>query len=480
MKLTFLGATGTVTGSRYLVDAGPDRVLLDCGLFQGLKHLRLRNREPFAVSPSSIGAVVLTHAHLDHTGYLPVLVRDGFRGPVYCTPPTADLVRILLLDSAKIQEEEAAYANRHGFSRHAPALPLYTTDDAEAALERLVPVAMDTLVEAGEETSFAYHRAGHLLGAASVSLRHRETRVVFSGDLGRANDPLLPAPARPWAADHLIMESTYGGKQHPASDPLAELQAVILRTTARGGAVVIPSFAVGRAQHVLYLLHRLLEEGRISHLPIFLDSPMAARATKIFEAHLDSLRLTAPELRAMTTVGKCVETVADSKEIDRMPYPRIILSASGMATGGRVLHHLKALAGDPRNTILFTGFQAAGTRGAALLGGARWLKIHGRYVEVRAEVALLDSLSAHADEGEILDWVSGLSAPPRTTFLTHGEPGAIDALRHRIEETLRWKVRVPDYREAVALEAPVRREESAPSPFRRAATAAGGAVRRAG
>lgn len=451
MEITFLGATSTVTGSRYLVSAGRERLLIDCGLFQGLKQLRLRNREPFPVDPRSISAVVLTHAHLDHSGYLPVLVRDGFRGPVYCTPATADLLRILLLDSGHIQEEEAGYANRHGFSRHHPALPLYTVRDAEAALELLVPVPMEATTLLGQGTSFTFHRAGHILGAAMVSLRHDRTSVLFSGDLGRPHDPLLGAPVKPWSADYLVMESTYGGKLHPQVDPLEELGRVIKQTAARGGAVVIPAFAVGRVQQVLYLLHRLIAEDRMRWLPIFLDSPMASRANQVFASHLDELQLTAEEARAVSSVARIVETVQESREIDRMPYPRVIIAGSGMATGGRVLHHLKALGGDPRNTILFTGFQGAGTRGAAILGGTRQIKIHGRYVEMRARVETLENLSAHADEGELLDWLSDLTVPPRLTFLTHGEPLAVDALRRRIEETRGWAVRIPEYRETVRL-----------------------------
>ena len=451
MEITFLGATSTVTGSRYLVSSGRERILVDCGLFQGLKQLRLRNREPFPADPRAIDSVIVSHAHLDHSGYLPVLVRDGFRGPVYCTPATAELLGILLPDSGHLQEEEANHANRHGYSKHRPALPLYTRRDAEDALKLLVPIPFEETTALEDATEFSFHPAGHIPGAAMVSLRGRDARLLFSGDLGRPDDPILPAPARPPAADVLVVESTYGGRRHPASDPLQELESVIRRTAARGGAVVIPAFAVGRTQQILYLLHQLTVANRIPWIPIFLDSPMAHRATEMFAAYRDTLRLSGEEARAVADVAHPVESVPESKAIDRMPYPRIIISASGMATGGRVIHHLKALAGDPKNTILFTGFQAAGTRGAAMIAGAETIKIHGQYVRVNAEVRLLDTLSAHADEDEIIRWLQSFRSPPAMTFLTHGEPLAIDMLRHRIEETLGWQVRVPEYRETVGL-----------------------------
>lgn len=446
VQITFLGATGTVTGSRYLVWTEGRRVLVDCGLFQGLKQLRLRNREPFPVDPATIDAVILTHAHLDHSGYLPVLVRDGFRGQVYCTPATADLCRILLPDSGRLQEEEADYANRHGYARHRPALPLYTERDAERALDFLQPIPYETVVELGGGLTFAFHLAGHILGAAMVLISHGGTRLLFSGDLGRPGDPLLPAPAKVGEVDYLVVESTYGDRRHGDVDPLDQLEAVIRRTAARGGAVLIPSFAVGRAQHLLYLVHRLKDAQRIPDLPVYLDSPMAGRATGVFLKHAQGQRLSAEEREAVCAVAQPVESVAESKAVDRMTYPRIVISASGMATGGRVLHHLKVLAPDPRNTVLFAGFQAAGTRGAALLAGAEAVKIHGEYVPVRADVVELGNISAHADYAEILDWLRGFRARPRQVFVTHGEPAAADAMRHRIEEELGWEVCVPEHR----------------------------------
>jgi metallo-beta-lactamase family protein len=451
MEITFLGATGTVTGSKYLVTTGTRRILVDCGLFQGLKQLRLRNREPLPFDPASLDAVLLTHAHLDHSGYLPLLVRNGFRGPIHCTPGTRDLCGILLPDSGYLQEEEAEYANRHGFSKHRPAEPLYTQEDAILSLDSFQDTPFGQELELGGGLSATFLPAGHILGAAMISLRGDGTTVLFSGDLGRPHDPLLPPPAVIREADYLLVESTYGDRHHEPVDPLDQLEAAIRRTSKRGGVVLIPAFAVGRTQTLLYLLYRLKQEGRIPDLPIFVDSPMAASAIRIFQEHPDEHSLSPADCEAVCGVARAVESVEESKEIGRMRYPRVIISASGMATGGRVLHHLKAFAPDARNTILFVGHQAVGTRGAAMLGGAKSIKIHGQYVSVHAELGVLDNLSAHADADEILDWLHHFERSPRTTFIVHGEPAAADALRLRIEETLRWNVRVPDYRERAAL-----------------------------
>jgi metallo-beta-lactamase family protein len=455
MEITFLGATGTVTGSRYLLNDAGRRILVDCGLFQGLKQLRLRNREPFPVDPETIDAVLLTHAHLDHSGYLPLLIRSGFSGPVYCTPGTEALCRILLPDSGHLQEEEAASANRYGYSKHHPALPLYTERDAVVACDQIRAVPVEQPLDLGAGLSARFRPAGHILGAAMIELSGPGGSILFSGDLGRPADPLLPPPAIVREADFLVVESTYGNRRHDEEDPLDALVTVITRTALRGGALLIPSFAVGRAQQLLYCLYRLRESHRIPWLPIYLDSPMATRATEVFRAHPDEHRLTPAECDAVCSVAEAVDSVPASKAIDRMSFPRIIISASGMATGGRVLHHLKALAPDPKNTILFVGFQAAGTRGAAMLAGADSIKIHGAYVPVRAEVRALDSLSAHADYVEILDWLHHFERPPHQTFITHGEPVAADALRHQIEERFGWGCRVPEYRETVSLGPPL-------------------------
>ncbi|HEX6911525.1 MAG TPA: MBL fold metallo-hydrolase, partial [Longimicrobium sp.] len=438
---------------------GVRRVMVDCGLFQGVKDWRLRNRQPLPLDPADLDAVILTHAHLDHTGYLPVLVRDGFRGPVFCTGATADLASIILLDSARLQEEDAAHANRHGYSRHHPALPLYTQADAEQALTQLRTVTFGESVDLGGRIRAVLHGAGHILGAATVRVADDGTSLLFSGDLGRASDPLMLPPALPPAADHVVVESTYGNRRHAEGDAAEALAQAVRRTAARGGTMVIPAFAVARAQAILFELHGLARAGRIPDLPVFLDSPMASRATEVFLRHAHALRVSGPAFREALAEVEIVESVRDSKRIDHMPYPRIIVSASGMATAGRVLHHLKALAPDPRNTILLAGFQAAGTRGADLAAGVGEVKIHGAYVPVRAEVVHLDAFSSHADHEEILGWLAGLPAPPRQVFVTHGEPAAADALRRRIEERFGWACRVPAYGERADLAAP-----GAPSP----------------
>ena len=451
LSIQFLGATGTVTGSKYLVRAGAKRVLIDCGLFEGLKQLRLRNWDAPPVDPREVDAVVLTHAHLDHSGYLPLFVKRGFAGPVFCSHATEDFCRILLPDSGYLQEEEAEYANRHGYSKHAPALPLYTLRDAERCLGSLTPIDYRSVTDLGGGLRFRLLPAGHILGAAMILLEYGGTSVLFSGDLGRPADPVIVAPAAVEHADYLVLESTYGDRLHEAIDPGTQLAAVINRTVAHGGSVIVPAFAVGRAQQLLYYIHRLKEEQAIRDVPVFLNSPMAADVTQLYRKYQGEHRLTPAECAAMCTAAHIVNTVEESKQLNTRTFPVVIVSASGMATGGRILHHLRAFAPDPRNTILFTGFQAAGTRGAAMVAGATEVKIHGQYVPVRARVESLPNLSAHADYAEMLGWLRHFVRPPRQVFLTHGEPVAADALRHRIEEQLRWPCRVPDYLETCAL-----------------------------
>jgi metallo-beta-lactamase family protein len=451
MEITFLGATGTVTGSKYLIDSGSKKVLVDCGLFQGFKQLRLRNREPFPVDPAKIDAVVLTHAHLDHSGYIPLLAREGFTGKVYCSRATQELCAILFPDSGHLQEEDAEYANRHKFSKHSPALPLYTREDAERSLNRFSPVDFDREVDLGGDLRFRLLPAGHILGAAFVSMTGAGSSILFSGDLGRSKDPVIAAPTVVRGTDYLVVESTYGNRLHDPGDPKAALAAIINRTVGRGGIVLIPSFAVGRAQTVLYLIHLLKAARAIPDVPVFLNSPMAVEATGIYHDHIGEHRLTPEQCRAMCTAAHLVQSVEESRRLNDLRDPAILISASGMATGGRVLHHLKAFAPDPRNTVLFVGFQAGGTRGEAMVNGAETVKIHGDYIPVRAEVVAMENLSAHADYMEIMAWLRGFGAPPKETFITHGEPAAADALRHRIEEQLGWRCRVPDYRERAAL-----------------------------
>ncbi|WP_049055465.1 MBL fold metallo-hydrolase RNA specificity domain-containing protein [Achromobacter xylosoxidans] len=450
--LRFLGAAGTVTGSRHLLEIGDRRILLDCGLFQGVKTLRLRNWAPFQVPPADIDAVVLSHAHLDHSGYLPRLVRDGFRGPVHCSHATLDLCRLLLLDSAHLQEADADYLNRHNLSSHKPALPLYTVADAQRAIATLHPYAFDSTIELPGGCRARLHRAGHILGAAIVELEYPGGRLVFSGDLGRYGDPLMLEPRSIAQADYLVIESTYGNRVHGKESALEALQTIIMRTVRRGGTVVIPSFAVGRAQSLLFHLWQLKQAGRIpADLPIFLDSPMASGAVDVYLRHLADQRLTRAEARAAFGVATCVTEVEQSKALDASPMPKIIVSASGMATGGRVIHHLKRYLPDPRNAVLFAGFQAMGTRGAAMLDGAPSVKIHGDYIPVRAEVDNLSMLSAHADADEILRWLGGFERPPRETFIVHGELDAADALRLRIKDELGWRCRAMEQNDSVAL-----------------------------
>lgn len=449
--LTFLGATGTVTGSRYLVETANERFLLDCGLYQGYKQLRLRNWAPFPVDPKTLTAVVLTHAHLDHSGYLPLLIKKGFDGPIYSTESTFDLCSILLPDSGYLQERDAEYANRHGFSKHKPALPLYTEEDSETALKHFRTQAFNTPLQLPDNVTARFRRAGHILGAAIVELEHQGAKIVFSGDLGRPNSATMVPPTAIAGTDYLVVESTYGNRRHSTEDPEEVIGKIVRDTAARGGSVLIPAFAVGRTQTLLFYLERLKAEGRIPNLPIYLDSPMAIDATEIFHRNPDDHRLSKEDARRACQVATFTHTVEESKAINANKVPKVIISASGMATGGRVLHHLKDLAPDHRNTILFSGYQAGGTRGEAMLAGAKEVKIHGAFVPVRAQVESLHMLSAHADADEILQWLGKFERAPRMTFITHGEPAAADALRYRIEHELKWPVSVPDYKESFEL-----------------------------
>lgn len=451
MQLQFLGATDTVTGSKYLLRHGSASVLVDCGLFQGYKPLRLRNWSPLPVAPSSIDALVLTHAHIDHSGYLPLLARQGFKGKVYCSPATFDLCRILLPDSGYLQEEEAAFANRYRLSKHAPALPLYTRDDAERCLKLFRPLPYGTSFPPVPGLEATLSPSGHMAGSSFVHLDNGSRSILFSGDIGRPNDLVLKPPVAMDGADYLVVESTYGDRSHPDSDPLAKLGDTIKRTAARGGVVVIPAFAVGRAQSLLYCIHLLKARGAIPDLPVYLNSPMAANAMEVYWKHRSELRLSAAECEAVARTATIVESPEESERLNGRHGPMVIIAASGMATGGRVVHHLKAFAPNPRNTIMFAGYQAGGTRGATIAGGAKSVRIHGQDVPVRAEVVMLDDLSAHADAGEILSWLRGFKAAPNKTFITHGEPAAADAMRQRIERELGWTCHLPYYLESVEL-----------------------------
>ena len=451
MKIQFLGAADGVTGSRHVVELGGDRVLLDCGLFQGFKVHRERNWAALPAVMRDVDAVVLSHAHLDHSGYLPALVKHGYRGVIHASPATCDLVAVLLMDSAHLQEEDARRANRLGFSRHDKALPLYTKADAQRAIARLRPLPPGREQRVGR-LGITLTPAGHLLGACSVTLSDGSERLVFSGDLGRQDDLLMPPPQPLQRADVLIVESTYGNRSHPAENVAARLSDIVNRTIERGGSVLLPSFAVGRAQALLLLLQRLKRAGTIpSRLPVFVDSPMAVAATQLYRQHARLMRVPAREMKNLTEGVTLVETAAQSMRLSRSRWPSVIISASGMATGGRVLHHLKAMAPDPRHHVCFPGFQVGGSRGARLVAGATEVKIHGEMVPVRAEISHLASLSGHADGNELVAWMRQLGQPPRQTFVVHGEPDAADTLRLRIRGELGWNARVPQLGETVEL-----------------------------
>ncbi|HSL24021.1 MAG TPA: MBL fold metallo-hydrolase [Vicinamibacterales bacterium] len=462
-SLTFLGAAGTVTGSKYLLEVNGTRVLVDCGLFQGLKELRERNWQPLPVNPSAIHAVVLTHAHLDHCGYLPRLVSGGFRGRIFCTSGTADLCRIVLPDAAKLQEEDAEQANRNGFSKHKPALPLFTTEDAARALAMLQPLGYERPVPVSDGIEVEFLVAGHLLGSAFASLRIGGLHVLFGGDLGRYGRPVLPDPSPVREADVLLVESTYGDRTHPEDDDGMTLADIVRTTSERGGRLIVPAFAIGRVEEVLYWIRRLEAEQRIPVLPVWVDSPMAAEALVQYGRRLDELD---PDMKPDQPVPRQYRAVAafatdrlqivsspqQSRELVASRGAAIIVSSSGMATGGRVLHHLATALRRPENTVLFVGFQAAGTRGRQLVDGARAVRIHGADVPVEARIARLDSMSAHADASEILRWLRNFRRPPTATYVVHGEPVATAALQQRIATELGWGVSAARYLQRVTLE----------------------------
>ena len=442
--LTPFGGVGTVTGSRYLIETGSSRILLDCGLFQGLKELRERNWAPFPINPGDIDAVVLTHAHLDHCGYLPRLVKEGFNGPVYVTYDTGKLMSVVLPDSGRLLEEEAGYANRKGFSRHHPALALYTEDDAWSALDRLRPVAFGERFTPTPDVDVTFSPAGHILGSAVTRLQIGDVSLVASGDLGREEHPFLASPTPIGDADWVMVESTYGDRRHMANSTVERLADLIVRTAERGGVVVIPAFAVDRTEVVLFHLHHLQLAGRLPDIPIYLDSPMASNALSIYRAALADRAIDiSPEFwgRANVLDLPSLEQVADSegsKRVSRRNGSAVIIAGAGMASGGRVVHHLKSFLPDPRNSVALVGFQAEGTRGRQLLEGATSVKIHGQYVRARAEVCDLTGFSVHADSDELIEWLRTATREPSGVFVTHGEPTAARALRRRIEEELDW------------------------------------------
>jgi metallo-beta-lactamase family protein len=449
--LRFLGATGTVTGSRYLLEVDGKRILVDCGLFQGYKELRERNRKPFPVPADTIDAILLTHAHLDHSGYLPAMVRDGYRGPIISSLGTAELCSLLLPDSAHLLEEEAARAKRKKYSKHNDPTPLYTEQDAELALSLFRTVEFGEVIEVVPGVKVTFSHAGHILGASQLHLELGGRTLHFTGDLGRVDDILMNGPAPYEGSDILITESTYGDREHPLQDAGAELQPILSRVLGRGGVVVIPAFAVGRSQALMLIVSRLMAKGVIPTVPVFVNSPMATSATEMYERHRDEHRVDGEEFVRMYDSARLVKTVEESKKLNERKGPMIIIAASGMMTGGRVLHHVVAFGEDPNNAILLSGYQAGGTRGRLLSEGAQTLRIFGHDIPIRAEVMQLQSMSGHADASQIIDWMRTAPTPPKQVFVTHGEPDSADALRFRIQDELHWKVRVPSDGETVEL-----------------------------
>lgn len=453
-SLTFLGAARTVTGSKYLIDVDGQRLLIDCGLFQGLKALRLRNWAPLPVPPDTIDAVVLTHAHIDHSGWLPRLVAQGFRGPVYCTGGTADLCGLVLPDAAHLQEEDAKFANKRGFSRHSPALPLYTEADAAEALSRFKPSPFNQTVRVGKGIDVEFINAGHLLGSSYVLVSRAEPgggRILFGGDLGRYSRPILPDPSPGVEADVLLVESTYGDRVHPPEDNGETIARIIRETMARRGKVIIPAFAVGRVEEMLYWLFRLEDEGRLEKLPIYVDSPMAITGIGFYHARSNELDQEILAMRRRLPRFTSVNSASESKALVDNDAPAVIIASSGMATGGRVVHHLFAGLSDPRNTVLFVGFQAAGTRGRQMIDGARHVKIFGQDVPIHARIEKIDGMSSHADAGEILRWLGTFPRAPKTTYLVHGESVAQDTLKAKIAKELGWTVEIPTHGQKVNL-----------------------------
>jgi metallo-beta-lactamase family protein len=457
VKISFLGATQTVTGSRFLIEHDGQRVMIDCGLFQGPREWKNRNWEDFPVDPSSINCIVLTHAHIDHSGFLPRLIGLGFRGPVYCTPATAELLALMLPDSGHLQEEDATYANKVKYSRHEPALPLYTEEEARAALDYLRPVDFYRKMELAGDLIFNYVRAGHILGSAMVEIHADGRKVLFSGDVGRPAQFITKKPDDCKPAEYIVLESTYGNRLHKKIDVKKRLAEIITRTAAQGGTLVVPSFAIGRTQELLFILRLLEEEHSVPKLPVYIDSPMAIHALPIYDRHhIDFSRQLEEVSRRDPTPFIChhiqaLNTVQESKKLNEISYPAVIVSSSGMATGGRILHHLKHKIGDHRNTILFIGYQAEGTKGRFLVEGAEEIKIHGQQYRVKAAVESIDALSCHADYEEMLAWLEHLKTPPQQVFLVHGEEQSSAAMATRIREKFGWTVNIPQYRETVEI-----------------------------
>lgn len=452
MKLTFLGGALSVTGSKFLIEDQDKRYLIDCGLFQGLKELRVRNWDPLPVDAKTISACVLTHAHLDHTGYLPILVKQGFNGPIYGSTLTCELTKLILLDAGRIQEEDADRANRYGYSKHKPALPLYTEAEAERAIRLLKPVDFYKEYNLDQGLSFTLSHSGHISGSSFITLKNSTTTIVFSGDVGRPDDPIMNKRDSIAFADYLLIESTYGGRLHPKVDNTSQLEKIINDTLSKKGKVIMASFAIGRAQTLLYLISKLKQENRIpQNVPVYLDSPMGQKVTELFCTHQEESGLSKNSLEEVCAVPQFISTREQSKRLKESKIPSIILASSGMAEGGRILHHLKNFGPDERNTVVLTGFQAEGTRGEKLLKGEKEIKVYGEVVPIRATITHLDNLSSHVDEEEMIDWLKGFKSPPKTTFLVHGEAEGTRAMKSKIEKELGWNVVIPNYLESVEL-----------------------------
>ncbi|UZE94513.1 MBL fold metallo-hydrolase [Alkalimarinus alittae] len=450
MNIQFLGAAGTVTGSRYLVRHNGTTLLIDCGLFQGVKALRNRNWTRFPFPPVEIDAVVLTHAHLDHIGYLPRLVNEGFKGSIYCTEATKALAEILLKDSAHIQEEDARRANKYGYSKHTPAEPLYTINDAKKTIAQFKTVSFSQPLTINEG-AITFYPAGHILGSAFIKLQLGECSVVFSGDVGRPNDLTMKPPHQLVPSDYLVVESTYGDRLHASNDPVSELQTVILQTAKKGGTLMVPAFSVGRVQGLSYAISELKEKGLIPDIPVYLDSPMGIDVTKLYCDFNSEHRLSKEQCHRMCKGITFVKTPQESEKLTMNPHPKIIIAGAGMLNGGRILHHLIAFGGNHRNTLLVTGYQANGTRGRALLDGAKQIKAYGKYTNITCGVRQISGLSAHADYNELVEWLQSSENSPTKVIITHGEPAASDNLRRVLTETLSLNAVIPEMGETIEL-----------------------------
>lgn len=452
LTIRFLGGAQTVTGSKYLVTYNDHQILVDCGLFQGLKELRLKNWDRFPIDPKTIEAVLLTHAHIDHSGYLPRLVREGFRGPIFASPATTELCKVMLMDSAHLQEEQAEWMNRRKISKHQPALPLYTTEDAEKCLDQFSPQRFDVPFQVTENFRARLMYGGHILGAAMILLESHKTRIGFSGDLGRPSDELLLPPSLLPEVDYLILESTYGDRRHSPTQPTNDLRDLVLDAVKNNGVVLIPAFTVGRTQMLMHALSELRRQGQIPKIPMYLNSPMATSATSIFYKYQELHKLTQQQCENMNNDFEYIKSVEESKLLNEKKGPMIIIAGSGMATGGRILHHLEAFAENPKNVIVLSGFQAAGTRGRLLQDGAKEIKLHGRLLPINATVKTIENLSAHADYAEIIDWLKKSNFKAKKVFITHGEPSSAIAMKSHLQTQFTIPCEIPAQDQQFVLE----------------------------